>query len=259
MLWPCYTGINMRSKDSYDNQIGAEKFIQFLNTDSGQTHQDVLYTAFRNALGNDKNQKILDAACGPGWLSAKLKPEFPNIESCDGSKFFLDHLKRSYPDIKAQQVDLSETLPYSDAEFDTIIFSMAAHDVEDQQKTFSELGRTLKYGGKLLISIANPYFAYPAGVWKRSILDWVLSRKPSLTVSPYHWFTKQSRNYTFHGVLESYFYKLSEHINNATTSGFNLRRLEELECKEDSPKFNLQYKLHRYPSLLFMEFEKSRQ
>lgn len=246
----------MRSKDSYDNEAGAKKFIEYLNTDSGQTQQAVLYSAFRNGLGTNKNQKILDAACGPGWLSAKLQPEYPNIESCDGSKYFLEHLSLSYPTLKAQHVDLAQPLPYPDSEFDAIIFSMAAHDVEDQKKTFTEMRRILKPGGKLLVSIANPYIAFPVGVWKRSIFDRLLGRKPTLQVRPYHWFVKKSRNYTFHNILESYFYKLSEHINNAISSGFVLMHFEELESKEDSTKFNLQYNLHRYPALLFMGFEK---
>lgn len=250
----------MRSKDSYDNQEGASRFISFLETDSGQTHQAVLYQAFRGALGEgeqDKSQKILDAACGPGWLSGKLQAEFPNIESCDGSKFFLDKLHQDFPTIKTKQVDLAKPLPYENEEFNTIILSMAAHDVEDQQKTFTELARILKPNGKLLISIANPYYAYPVGVWKRGILGRLLGRKPVLQVRPYHWFTKKTRNYTYHQKLESYFYSLAEHLNNITASGFTLKRFEELECPEDSSKMNLQYKLHRYPSLLFMEFKKA--
>lgn len=253
----------MRSKDSYNNQEGADKFIKFLASEAGRTHQAILYEAFRGALGDDKTQKILDAACGPGWLTAKLQPEFPNIECCDGSQFFLDYLKQTYPNLsetKTTLVDLAEPLSYADNEFDTIIFSMAAHDVEDQKKTFSYLNRILKPNGKLLISIANPYFAYPVGVWKRGIVGRLLGRKPKLKVRPYHWFAKPSnRNYTYHQSLESYFYKLSEHLNNIIGSGFALQRFEDLECAGDSPRFNEQYKLYRYPTLLFMEFKKAGQ
>lgn len=251
----------MRSKDSYDNPEGAKQYLQYLDSDSGQTHQAVLYKAFRGVLGeSDKNQKILDAASGPGWLSAKLQPEFPNIECCDGSQFFIDYIKQTHSNLTARQADLAEPLPYADNEFNTIIFSMAAHDVEDQKKTFSELRRILQPNGKLLISLANPYYVYPVVEWKRGILGRLLGRKPTPKLHPYHWFAKfNSRNYTFEKSLQSYFYKLSEHLNNIISSGFALQRFEDLECAEDSPRFNAQYKLHRYPTLLFMEFKKAGQ
>jgi ubiquinone/menaquinone biosynthesis C-methylase UbiE len=252
----------MRSKDSY-NQEGAQKFIEFLNSDSGQTHQGVLYKAFRGALGDDKTQKILDAACGPGWLSAKLQPEFPNIECCDGSQFFLDYLKKTYPNLATtptKKVDLAEPLPYADNEFDTIIFSLAAQDMEDQQKTFSYLNRILKPNGKLLLAIPNPYYAYPVGIWKRTILGKLFGGKPKFKVRPYNWFGKAgkaNRNYVYRQPIQSYFYKLSEHLNNIISSGFTLRRFEDLECAEDDPDMGFQYSLHRYPILLFMEFKKT--
>jgi ubiquinone/menaquinone biosynthesis C-methylase UbiE len=246
----------MRSKDSYDNPEGAKIYLEYLETESGQVHQSVLYSAFRGTLGEDKDQKILDAASGPGWLAAKLRHEFPNVQCCDGSKFFIDYIQTNYHGLTARQVDLAEPLPYQDQEFDTIIFSMAAHDVEDQKKTFAEMNRILKPGGKLLISLANPYYAYPVGVWKRGIIGRLLFQKPKLKVRPYHWFGGQSRNYTFKKSLESYFYKLSEHLNNIIGSGFNLQRYEDLESLEDSPRFTGKYKLHRYPYLIFLEFKK---
>jgi hypothetical protein len=97
------------------------------------------------------------------------------------------------------------------------------------------------------------------GVWKRGIIGRLLMQKPKLKLRPYHWFSKTSRHYSFKKYLTGYFYKLSEHLNNITESGFNLRRFEDLESPEDSPNFTGQYKLHRYPYLLFMEFEKSRE
>lgn len=246
----------MKSKDSYDNQEGAQRFLRFLNSPDGQTHQEVLYEAFRRALGKESSQKILDAASGPGWLAAKLQPEFPNIECCDGSAPFLARLKEAYPNLPARHVDLNQPLPYRDNEFDTLIFSMAAQDLEDQQKTFSEFSRILKPGGRLLAAITNPYYAYPVGVWKRGLLGYLLGRKPKLKVRSYHGFSKRNRNYRFQESIESYFYTMPEYLNNITASGFSLRRYEDLESKEDGSKGGFKYQLHRFPVLLFMKFEK---
>src|SRR6185503_558542 len=104
---------------------------------------------------------------------------------------------QKYPRIKFTEVDLRGALPYADNSFDTLIMSMAAHDVEDQVKTFTELRRILKPGVKLMLTMVNPYYAYPVGVWKRGIIGRLLMRKPRLLVRPYHWFGKKDRNFTF--------------------------------------------------------------
>ena len=244
------------SKDSYDNQEGAENYLKFLASEDGQFFQEILFKTFLGRLGQNKDQKILDVACGPGWLTAKLQQEFSNIEALDASGPFLDYARKNYPHSQFTEGDLNGTLPYPDNTFDSIIMSMAAHDVEDQVKTFTELARILKPEGKLMLTFVNPYYAFPVGVWKRGIIGRVLMRKPRLLVRPYHWFAKDSRNFTFHNTLECYFYKLSEHLNHLKQAGLQFEFMDELESKEDSPNFNQQYRMHRFPIILYVEYKK---
>jgi ubiquinone/menaquinone biosynthesis C-methylase UbiE len=245
----------MTSKDSYNNPAGAQHYLNFLQSEDGVIFRQVLYDAFADRLDSNRDQKILDAACGPGWLSAKLAENYKNIEGCDGSKNFLERARKEYPGIKFTEVDLGIALPYSDNEFDTIIMSMAAHDVEDQVKTFTELKRILKPAGKLMLTMVNPYYAYPVGVWKRGIIGRLLFRKPRLLVRPYHWFGKKGRNFTFNVALECYFYKLSEHLNHITEAGFTFAHMKDLETS-DSENYNLKYRLNRFPIIVYLEFTK---
>ncbi|HMQ02035.1 MAG TPA: methyltransferase domain-containing protein [Candidatus Doudnabacteria bacterium] len=244
------------SKDSYSAPEGAENYLKFLASPDGGFFQEVLFEAFRGRLSEDKNQKILDAACGPGWLTAKLAEEFPNIQGLDASGPFLEHARNRYPDLKFVEGDLNGSLPYPDNEFDTIIMSMAAHDVEDQVKTFTELKRILKPNGQFLLTFVNPYYAFPVGVWKRGWLGRLLFKNPKLQVSPYHWFAQKQRGFTFYDNLECYFYKLSEHLNHLREAGFNFEFMRELESLQDSDRYNLQYRLHRFPIFLLVEFKK---
>jgi ubiquinone/menaquinone biosynthesis C-methylase UbiE len=244
------------SKDSYDNSEGAKNYLDFLASEDGQYFRKALFGAFKRRLGSDNNQSILDVACGPGWLSAELSKTHPNIEACDGSRFFLDHARTTYPGIKFTEVDLNKDLPYGDGQFDTLIMSMAAHDVEDQVATFSRLHRILKPGGRIMLTMVNPYYAYPVGVWKRGIVGRLLMRMPRLLVRPYHWFSTDNRNFTFNKTLECYFYKMSEHLNHITESGFTFSHMYELESKEDSESYNLKYRLHRFPVIIYLEFKK---
>ncbi len=244
------------SRESYDNNEGAQNYLDFLESEDGQFFRKVLFESFQSRLGQDKNQKILDAACGPGWLSAKLSKEFPNIEGLDASGPFLQHAQIKYSQLKFTGGDLNSTLPYSDNEFDTIIMSMAAHDVEDQVKTFTELRRILKPGGKFMLTFVNPYYAFPVGVWKRGIWGRLLFKKPKLKLRPYHWFAKKDRGFTFNKTLECYFYKLSEHLNHLREAGFNFEHMKDLESLQDCKNYNLQYRLHRFPIILYVEFSK---
>jgi ubiquinone/menaquinone biosynthesis C-methylase UbiE len=126
------------SKESYDNAEGAQNYLDFLANEDGQFFRHILHDAFARRLGENKDQKILDVACGPGWLAHEIAKDYKNIEACDGSRFFLGHARKTYPDVKFTEVDLNTRLPYEDNEFDTLVMSMAAHDVEDQVKTFTE-------------------------------------------------------------------------------------------------------------------------
>lgn len=242
------------SKESYDNPEGAQNYLKFLDSEDGLFFQKALSEAFLDRLGSNKDQKILDAACGPGWLSATLSSTYKNIEGLDASGPFLEHAKSRYPDLKFVTGDLNSTLPYADREFDTIIMSMAAHDVEEPVKTFSELRRILKPGGKFMLTFVNPYYAFPVGVWKRGIIGRLLMKKPKLLVRPYHWFAKKERGFTFNENLECYFYKLSEHFNRLREAGFNFEYMRDLESLQDSESYNLQYRLHRFPIILYVEF-----
>lgn len=243
------------SQASYDNPDGAKHYLQFLASEDGQFFQKILSEAFLERLGTDTAQTILDVACGPGWLTNLIAKNYPNTQACDGSTEFLQHAQSTYPKLKFTQVNLNETLPYADAQFDTLIMSMAAHDVEDQVKTFSELRRIIKPNGKLMLTMVNPYYAYPVGVWKRGILGRLLFRKPKLLIRAYHLLAKNpERNFTFQEVLECYFYKLSEHLNHITVSGFKFSYMKDLESLQDSPDYNLQYRLHRFPVIIYLEF-----
>lgn len=249
------------SKDSYDNAEGAQNYLDFLASEDGGFYRQILSEVFLSRLGEDKNQKILDLACGPGWMTWEIAKNYPNVEGCDGSRFFIEHARSKNSNawkIKFSEADLNNPLPYPENEFDTLTISMAAHDVENQAKTFAELNRILKPGGKLMIAIPNPSFAYPVGVWKRGIIGRLLMRKPQLLVRPYFWFAKKDNNgFTYNKTLESHFYKLSDQLNHLIAVGFNLTYMSELESKDDSNNFNMQFRLHRFPTIIYLEFVKA--
>jgi hypothetical protein len=59
-----------------------------------------------------------------------------------------------------------------------------------------------------------------------------------------------------HKTSTSHYYTLSEHIGAVTRNGFVLTELNELRSQTDSQKYNMRYRLYRFPLLLLLEFKK---
>lgn len=120
-------------------------------------------------------QKILDAGSGLGAFISQLAKKQPadyygveiepeNIEFC----------KKHYPEINFQQMSV-EDLKFQDNYFDQIHSRDVLEHVDDLNKTFSELVRVLKPGGKLCIQI-------PAATSER----WLLGLRPTYHEEIHH-------------------------------------------------------------------------
>ncbi len=246
----CYT----KHMNPYNNPVTAYKYLEFLESENGQYQQKILLDAILKRL-KDNSQKILDAACGSGWLSGQLSKTYMNISACDSSEDLLSYAKTHYPNVSFSFASLQESLPYPDAHFDCIILNMAVTDLEDLKKAYTNVAKTLKVGGKLIVTLPNPYYSYPAAQWKRSWLGKLLGQKPHLQLAanfpsgrPGLQASWDKNNKT------SYFKALTEYINPALENGFNLNFYQELKSLDDSKHFNLQYQLYRFPLLLLLEF-----
>ncbi len=243
--------------NAYDNPAAAEDFAAFINSEDGRIQREVLYENLLPYL-TDRDAHILDAACGQGWLAGKLKDRFKNIDAFDSSRSLINEAERKYPSINFQVADATATLPYPDSQFDVIILNMAAHDLSDLPAAFNNLRRVLKSGGQFIMTIANPYYSFPVGVWKRGLIGRIFNKKPQLKLRPYHDFAKQKGQlHNWDGQMSSYFYPLAEYINQALQAGFVLRAFRDLGVSQDHPNYNAQYRLHRFPMILLLAFEKS--
>ena len=240
--------------DSYNSQTGAEEYIKFINSQDGEIEKAVLYKAVRARL-NGGQARLLDAGCGTGWLAGKLAEEFTGVFGCDASGYLIDYAKGHYPKVNFHLCDLTQTLPYEKNFFDDVVVNMAIHDLADQKKALANIYKILKPGGKLILTIANPYYSLPVGVWKRGLVGRLFFSKPKLQLRPYNLLRKQTRKFSW-GALSPYFYPLSEQVNTALACGFTLKFLDDLQSENDSKKFDLTYRLYRYPYLLLLEFAK---
>jgi ubiquinone/menaquinone biosynthesis C-methylase UbiE len=187
-------------KGYQDNHI-AKEYLKFINSADGQFQQQSIWEAFSSLLPSP-GQKVLDAACGNGWLSDKLFKFGLVVEACDISPFLVNEAKKNHPQINFKIADLNTTLPYSENEFVAVIFNMAAHDVSNLQNAMNEIARVVKKDGQVIVSIANPYYSLPIGTWKRGFLRFLLGLKPKLKLTNY--FNKKnqtSRSFVWKKIL----------------------------------------------------------
>lgn len=239
-----------------DKQTTAE-YLHFLKSENGQIQQDVLFKSIEAKLESKSDLHILDAACGSGWLTQRLSKKYPSIEGCDSAATLIEHAKEQYPNVKFTLANLQDPLPYSPKSFDTIILNMAATDLSNLEMAYKNLETVLKPNGQLLVTIPNPMYSYPFGIWKRSILDRLLFRKPRLFLRPLPYNSQELLPSWNAKTPTSRIYSLEDHINSVTKNHFALTNFVEIRSDTDSPKFNLRYQLYRYPLLLLLEFKKT--
>ena len=119
-----------------------------------------------------------------------------------------------------------------------------------------EISRVLKTDGIFISTIANPYYAYPVGVWKRGVIRFLFRQMPKLKLRPFHWFSKHSREFTWNETFTSYFYPIAEQISLTLKNNFSLAGYEDLKMDSDSTTFDMQYQLFRFPIIVLLSFKK---
>lgn len=86
-------------------------------------------------------ETILDIACGRGFLTKLLAPEY----KLTGADIVIDKsLINSMPNVSFKETSL-ESLPFKDKEFDTVICAHTLEHVQDVQSAINELKRVTNY------------------------------------------------------------------------------------------------------------------
>ena len=243
--------------NAYQAADSAIKYLDFLNSTNGQIQQNILWQAIFPRLPKNPASKILDAGCGPGWLAARTRKHYPNTQACDSSEIFIKFAKSRYPNIVFNEAELLQPLPYSPNFFDVIILNMVGPDLADLELALKNVATILKPGGKLIMTVPSPKFSYPAAVWKRSIFDVLLGKKPKLIFNPPPvGGRKIAREFSAGKTIPSFYYTIDNYQKAARSAALTQTMLEEVKSSIDSEKFDLNYQLYRYPLLLLLEFSK---
>jgi ubiquinone/menaquinone biosynthesis C-methylase UbiE len=104
--------------------------------------------ALLDALGIRSGWKVLDVACGPGFVSGLAAARGAEVTGVDFSPNMLAQARRRHPSLNFQQAD-AEALPFDDGMFDAVAINFGVHHFPFPAKALSEGQRVLRTGGRL--------------------------------------------------------------------------------------------------------------
>jgi len=196
-------------------------------------------------LGDLRNQRVLDAGCGEGYLARVMAGRGARITGMDISPRLIEHARRknSGGGIHYQVADLSCPLPGQEGSFDVVASYLVLNDVPDYRGFACTIGSVLRPGGRAVLAFNNPYYAFLS----RHVTDYFDSGH----VSPYRGLWSAGiKVYHYHRTLEDY-------LDAFLSSGLRLTKLADLPALADShPPHAIVPEGDRFPRFMLLGFVK---
>ena len=101
----------------------------------------------------DKDDKVLECACGTGMFSVKIAPRVNALTATDFSDGMLKRAKKKcskFSNVLVESGDIT-ALKYDDNSFDKAVAANVIHLLDDPKKAIDELKRVVKPGGTIVI------------------------------------------------------------------------------------------------------------
>lgn len=151
--------ISIQDAVKYNSKDGANEFYQSLNrVDSYYSKQRIKsyeeIFSYAEAIGLSKNDKILDAGCGPGFFTNFIyqKTKIKEIFGCDFSSVAISIAQKNYPEITFTESNLEDDLTQK---YDLVFCISVLEHLEFPEITLNQLLNQLNKNGKLIITVPN--------------------------------------------------------------------------------------------------------
>ena len=181
--------------------------------------RDLDQQAVRKFLKGSRFSAILEAGCGTGKNTAFFTEIGDQVTGTDFSRGMLQkaRLKIASPHVRFLISDLISPWPFAEKVFDLVTFSLVLEHIKDLPFSFSEAARALSSGGMLFVSELHPFRQY---LGKQAVFESRAGPEAALEKVQ----------------IPAYIHHLSDFIDAAEGSGFELRLIKELWGAQDAGK-----------------------
>lgn len=140
----------------------AEWYDRKLGDGGDLWHRALIDPGLLSMVGDVKGLRLLDLACGNGYLSRRFARQGAKVTAIDSSgpvvKLAMERERSEPLGISYYQADAADLRMLSDATYDLAISNMALMDIEKADSAIAEVGRVLVLGGRFVASINHPCF-----------------------------------------------------------------------------------------------------
>jgi SAM-dependent methyltransferase len=112
------------------------------------------------AVGAGPRIKLLDVACGSGYMAAMAAKSGAQVEAVDFSPNMVDEAMRRFPALSFRLAD-AEALPFADNTFDAVVIGFGVHHFPFPLRALAEAHRVLRTGGRLGFTVWAPIDEHP--------------------------------------------------------------------------------------------------
>jgi 2-polyprenyl-3-methyl-5-hydroxy-6-metoxy-1,4-benzoquinol methylase len=215
----------------WDEQIGEEGDLW---------HRAVIDPSVLQLAGEVRGLRVLDLACGNGYLSRRFARQGAIVTGVDATAAIVERARaresREPLGITYHVADAAHVAMLADGAFDLVVCNMALMDIENAAGAIQEVARVLRPQGRFVASLAHPCFdkvntsgwaierIYPTTtIWRK------MSHYRELATADFPWMRVPGETvYTraFHRPLSWYFRTLR-------AAGFVVAAFEEPEPTEE--------------------------
>jgi trans-aconitate 2-methyltransferase len=104
-------------------------------------------------LAPQPGERILDAGCGTGHLTAEIAKTGAQVFGIDRSAAMIDQARANFPDLRFETQEISDIAYH--AEFDAVFSNAVLHWVRPPEAAAAAMSRALKPGGRIVFEFGG--------------------------------------------------------------------------------------------------------
>jgi ubiquinone/menaquinone biosynthesis C-methylase UbiE len=133
-----------------------------LGDDGDLWHRTLIDPPLLQLVGDVRGQRVLDLACGNGYLSRRFARQGAAVTGIDANAPIIERARareaRDPLDITYHVADAAHLTALPDGAFEVVVCNMALMDIADVAGAIQEVSRVLVSRGRLVASLAHPCF-----------------------------------------------------------------------------------------------------